>query len=81
MISATLNITVTYECPHCTEYNDLVEDDKLRDDGWIYKLIMPDNAPWSGACENFSKEYKESFGEDYCCPKCGKAIDIGRINY
>ena len=75
-----LKIRVEYECPHCNEYVDLLQS-PFTDDGWIYDLVMPKDKCWSDACEDFSKEYRESFGEEFKCPECGGLVDIGEIEY
>lgn len=75
-----LKIEVKFECPHCKEYIDLLQS-PFTDDGWIYDLVMPNDRPWSGACQDFSKEYENTFGEKFECPECGKHVDIGKIEY
>jgi hypothetical protein len=75
-----LNIKIYVDCPNCNERIDLLSS-PYTDDGWIYELVMPKDGPWSGACDDFSKEYIDSFGEDFECEHCGKVIDVGNILY
>lgn len=80
-VTGSLNISVDVWCPECGECIDLISVDGLRDDGWIYNLVMPKDEHWSGACMDFSKEYLETFGEDFKCPHCSKVIYIKEIEY
>jgi len=82
IVHGSLSITVLVECPNCNESFDLISDcDHLRDDGWIYELVMPRDSHWSGAVEDFEKLHDDAFGEPFLCPKCGKRVVIGRIDY
>jgi len=80
-VHGSLNISVDVWCPECGELIDLISIDRLREDGWIHELVMPKEGFWSGACEDFSKEYLDAFGDDFMCPHCDKVIYIGEILY
>jgi len=80
-VDGRLNIEINITCPHCEHYFDLMEDQNLLDDGWLHNLVMPNDNHWSDACNDFSKEYYNSFGEDYTCPSCDKIVDIGKIHW
>jgi DNA-directed RNA polymerase subunit RPC12/RpoP len=79
--TGSLNISVNVKCTHCGHYFDLLEDDRLREDGWIYNIVMPSDRHWCNACQDFSEEHRRCFGGEYCCPKCGKEILIKEIEY
>ena len=79
--NGNLSISVNVQCPECGGIIDLLTVDGLGDDGWIYKLVMPKDKHWSGACNDFSKDHKETFGEDFKCPDCEKTIYIKEIEY
>ena len=80
-ISPVLDISVDVECPHCEHFFDLFDCYELKDDGWLYDLLMPKDSHWSDACKDFSKEHLDTFGEPFLCPKCDKEIDIGWVQW
>ncbi len=81
-VTGSLEIQVNVWCPECGEHINLLDDEGLKADGWIYDLVMPsDGTPWSDACKDFSKEHLDTFGEDYKCSKCDKTIYIKEIQY
>lgn len=80
-VNGALNISVDVSCPECHKCIDLISIDILREDGWIYDLVMPTSKHWAGACKDFSTEYLDAFGEDFRCPHCNKVINIGEIEY
>ena len=77
--TGNLTVSVIITCINCYHVIDLFSIQELIDDGWLYNLLMPRDGPWSGACKDFSKEYRDSFGEDFKCPGCDKIIEIGEI--
>ena len=80
-VNGSLKISIDSWCPQCDKLIDLISIDELRDDGWIYELVMPNDKPWSGACEDFSKGYLEAFGTEFKCPHCDKIVYIKNILY
>ena len=80
-VTGKLNISIDVWCPECDKRIDLMSIDSLRDDGWIFDLVLPSDKHWSGACKNFSESYLESFGEDFRCTHCKKIIYIEEIEW
>jgi hypothetical protein len=77
-IEGNLRVTAYIDCPSCDNIIDLFEDHHLVEDGWVYEILFDSDG---FGCENFSGNYKFSFGEDYVCPKCKKVLNITKIHW
>lgn len=68
-VTGSISIEVNVECPHCEAYIDLMEIECMKGDGFIYARVFGDRF----GCKDFGKEID--------CPDCGKAFEIGEIEY
>jgi len=75
-ITASLHVSMNFNCPYCDEYLDLFDIRHMNDDGELWKLMSAeyryDKNPW----ENISSD-----GEEFECPKCKKELLLDKLEY
>ena len=76
----SLNLELNVECPNpeCTEWFDLFDIQELTDDGFLYKLVVPNDRHWG--CEDFQKQLDDA-GIEIHCPKCHTKIEIESVEW
>jgi len=68
--NAQITISIYAECPHCESTIDLMEQQSLLDDGYIYSCLLSD--------DGFGKE---NWNEEFECPECNKLFIIEDVGY
>lgn len=77
-VSATLNIKVNVECPHCDSYIDLLNPDDTSDyyhneDGHILEQTCP-NGYWVD-------EHKKFSVDDVACTECKGIFNVKELEW
>lgn len=67
-IDANISISILVECPYCENVIDLMNDQHLQDDGYIYNQLLNN--------EGFGKE---NWNEQIECNECGKEFIIENV--
>jgi DNA-directed RNA polymerase subunit RPC12/RpoP len=70
---ASLQITLTVNCPYCEEYFDLVADTNLNEEGWLLDEALPCEGHWADSHEKFETEV--------VCPKCSSDFIVKGIDW
>lgn len=75
-----MSLELNVECPNpeCEEYFDLFDIQELIDDGFLYKLVVPQNRPWG--CDDFQKQLNDA-GVEIRCPKCNTIVEIESVEW
>lgn len=67
-VDTTITMSIIVECPYCESVMDLMDLQYLKDDGYIYKMLL--------SAEEFGKE---NWNEQIQCDECGKEFIIENV--
>jgi ssDNA-binding Zn-finger/Zn-ribbon topoisomerase 1 len=72
-VEAALNIELNILCPNCDEYINMMDIERLNNEGELVEAVCPSDEYWSEAHRNFERRID--------CPECKKEIHVRGIQW